>query len=761
MRSKRRGFTLIELITVMTITAVLLTIITVPLVQSFNLTRAAQGFADAQDRARTLIDRVSREVANSAGVRDNTGVRGALIIRLPGRNGNQEEIQIEGIKLDVIKPAQGEESIDPNNPGVFIDPNTGKVDPTLRAPKGQVTLPVAPGSTLVRYFVGLRQPFQVLTNGNVTDNPGTYNNPYDGILMARNGQRDNLYVLFRAEVQPIVWNGGQRQVNTRFFDIGPDGEPVYDDVRFFLPDGTNPKALRVRNWLNAATIVTEISRFDMIQPVFDRRTRVPIYDPNAANVLNVPRVFPLIQFAPTRMTSEPPTGMTAVRPGEETVNSVKIGPDVYRTNFGAWTDILIRTWPTIWPEQWGFGGRIRPSDNPSDVFAGNVRSSWRKTDQPGVLPFNPYLIMDRRQLPEQGVAGPGYSIFLYDPNLGDERTIAARTQLFDVSGYRRDVRNQVDYPFTRNLRTGLLNDQNLRRWALLWSIDPRSGEVLTSFGIDEVGTVPLPPAALDNRPVAACGDAYTPANDPSIGAGQWFNYTNINQRFNKLWNTWSIPGGLLETSRRDNSQPPIDLPRERFAKRYIDLRRQPQADGTPSPLDPIDGFPRASIVPGSEVVIGPDQNPGPSYGQPVRYSRTTQRPVGPNQYLINYVDQREPNWADWDGTGGGTQGFNVPANVYDPTYYDFQSFVSSVLQPQFRAGYVELNSRFGEPLPPGFVTVYYRFQFSEPNDAIAVDYDTRQIMSINLTIRNYPQTTLPNPQTVTVQGSATVRNFIR
>jgi len=103
MRSKRRGFTLIELITVMTITAVLLTIITVPLVQSFNLTRAAQGFADAQDRARTLIDRVSREVANSAGVRDNTGVRGALIIRLPGRNGNQEEIQIEGIKLDVIR----------------------------------------------------------------------------------------------------------------------------------------------------------------------------------------------------------------------------------------------------------------------------------------------------------------------------------------------------------------------------------------------------------------------------------------------------------------------------------------------------------------------------------------------------------------------------------------------------------------------------------------------------------------------------------
>lgn len=745
----RRGFTLIELITVMTITAILLTIITIPVIQSFNLTRAAQGFADAQDRARLLIERISREVANSSGVRDNTGIRGAIDIRVPGQNGNQEIIRIENGKLDIVKPAQGEENIDPNNPGQFINPNSGKVDPTLRAPKGMVTLPVSPGSTLVRYFIGLKQPFTLTLAGARTDNPAEYNNGYDGILMARNSRPDNLYVLWRAEVQPYVWVGGARQVNTQLFDVDPNtGEPVYDDPQFFLPDGSAAKALRVQAWLNRSAIVTEFSRYDMIQAVFDRRTRVPAYDGN------VPRVFPLVQFTPKRQTSEPPTGMMAVRSGEESVNSAKIGPDVYRTNFGAWTEAFIRTWPSIWPDEFGFNGRIRPSDPNSDVFAGDQREVWRRQDNAG-SPLNAYIIGDRR-LPSEGPAG--YSIFAYDPTQGDERTAAARAELFFITGYRADLRANVPYPFTNNLGANILTDQFLRRLAMMYTVDPKEGTVITSFGIDEVG-VNAPPAGLpDNRPLAACGQAFTPGNDNTIGGGSWFTYTTINQRFNKLWNDWTQ---ILDGARSDNSQPAVDLPRERFAKRYIDLRVLPQADGTPSPMHPILGFPRASIVPGSEIVLGPDQTPGPNYGRQVRYTRVTQRPVGPNQYMINYVDQREPNWGDWDGPGGGTQGFQTVGNVYDPTVYTANNFVSAVLQPQFRKGYIELNSRFGEPLPQGNIFVYYRFQFTEPGDTFAIDYDTRQVLDINLTIKNYPQTNLPNGQSITVQGSATVRNFMR
>ena len=66
----------------------------------------------------------------------------------------------------------------------------------------------------------------------------------------------------------------------------------------------------------------------------------------------------------------------------------------------------------------------------------------------------------------------------------------------------------------------------------------------------------------------------------------------------------------------------------------------------------------------------------------------------------------------------------------------------------------------------------YRFQFNgsganvpagvNASDVFAVDYDTRQLISVQLTIRNYPQTTnIPNPQTATVKATASVRNVTR
>lgn len=742
---RRRGFTLIELITVMAITTILLTIITIPMVQGFNLTRAAQAFADAQDRARILIDRVSREVANSAGVRDNTGDRGAIDILVPGQNGAQVLVRIENAKLDIIKPAQGEENINPGQPGEFTNPNTGLIDPTLHAPKGQVVLPVAPGQTLVRYYIALKNPL----NGN---NPGQYNNGYDGILMARNGFTDNLYVLWRAEVNPYIFVNGIRQANTELFDADPTtGEPIYDDPQFLLADGSAGKGNRIRAWLRRSSIVTEFSRYDMIQAIFDKNTRRPVYDGN------VPRIFPLVQFTPKRQTSEPPTGMLAVRSGEESTNSQKLGPDVFRTQYGAWTDAYVRIWPGFWPETWGPTGRIRPSDPIRPVFASQLRDTWRRVDQNGA-PLNRYLLVDRRRPNEAGLP-PGYSIFAFDPMLGDERDPAARIAIFDLTRYRDEVRAGVPYPFTNSLLNNVLGDQVLRRNAILCDLNPKQGELITSFAIEDVGVNTPPNNLPDNRPLVGTGQSYTPANDNTIVGQQFYQLNTINQKFNSLWNNWDQ---LMLNSRADTNLPPLDIPKERYCKRYVDLRLLPQADGTASPMHPLLGFARATIVPGTETVIGPDQNPGPNYGNPVRYQRVVQRPVGPNQYYINYVDQPEPNWPDFDGSGAGTQGFNLIANGFDPTVYNTNDFVSAVLQPQFRKGYLEFNSRFGEPLPQGNIFISYRFQFTEPSDTLSIDYDTRQILDISLTIRNYPATTsIPLGQSITVQGSASVRNFIR
>jgi hypothetical protein len=160
---------------------------------------------------------------------------------------------------------------------------------------------------------------------------------------------------------------------------------------------------------------------------------------------------------------------------------------------------------------------------------------------------------------------------------------------------------------------------------------------------------------------------------------------------------------------------------------------------------------RAYVTPGSEQIYGPDQRPGPNYGNLVRYSRVATRPVGPNQYYINYTDMPEPDWMAALGSGVS----------YDPKTFNSSDFVSSVLQPQYRAGYVELNSKFGEPIPQGNIYVVYRFQFTEPNDRVVVDYNSGDTVEVVLTIKNFPQTNTPFAQAVTVKGSTKVRNFFR
>lgn len=750
-----RAFTLVELITVMAITAILMTIITIPVVQSFNLTRAAQGFADAQDRARILIDQIVREIGSSAGVRDNTGERGTVVIRVPsdpdgnGVVNSYQEVRLANAKLDIVMPAASPEVRQQGgtysllNPNSLIDPNgdpsdpaNWRVDPTLKTPTGQAVLPAAQGYRLIRYFIGLRDP--LAADGL---NPAGYSNPYDQLLTRNAIGKDNLFVLFRAEVDYRIFNRqtGAWTFNSELFvDQDGDGYPDnLDDPRFFIPDGTLAKANQIRAWLRRSRIVTEFSRYDMIQPVYDRKSRRVVYDGQ------VPRVFPLVQFTPTRVTSEPAEGMLAVRAGEETVNAEKLGPDVFRTKFGGWTSLLVRTWPSVYN-----------GNQPWAVFA-----PWASG--------TPYQVGRIRVVGNQ-IAG--FSIYDYD---GASSELTGGIETFDASGYA--AAKSLDptaplppgrpavfrYPFSyavaeANSRSGWLSNPAVRTRFVPYAPESRSGKILASFSISEVGNGSEFVPGDDNRPRMATGRALTPAaasqlggGDPDGLSGTWSDpafapsspASAINRRFNKLWVDWA---GLA---------PGLDP--ARYCKRFIDLRVVPNADGEPSPLHPTLGFPRARIVPGSEIVIGPDQTPGPNYGNPTRYTRIAEGEVGPNQYKINYVHQREPDW--------NLIGFSGVSS--DPTVYNASNFVSAILQPQFRAGYLELNSRFGEPLPgtssAGNILVSYRFQFTESSDVFAVDYDTRQVMEVGLTIRNYPQTTLPNPQTVTVTGSATVRNFLR
>jgi prepilin-type N-terminal cleavage/methylation domain-containing protein len=769
MRRKFDGFTLIELMTVLAISAILITLIIIPLVQGFNLTRQGMAIADAQDRARLISDRIAAEIGNAAGIRDNTGSKGSITVVVPGQpdiNGVQPDIPVTlpYVKFDIVKPAQGDPTRGPS--GAFVNPVTGKEDPTIASPRGQVVLPLAPGATVVRYWIALREPID--SNGR----PGKYVNPYDGILMAKSVRRDNLFSLYRAEIQPYVYTEEGPRVNLALFPDS-DGDNVPDDIddpAFFtlipgvdyntgtgaLTVGGTAKAKKMKYWisegfadlpdptypndpghiircpLGRATIITELQRFDMIQAQYDLRTRQVQYDNTTdfiepSTVVLRPRLLPLAQFKPTRISSDPAEGQEAVRLGEESENATAIAPDVFKTRYGGWTSTIIRTWTSTWDHA-----------NPL---------------------ANEYLV--GRTDPRNGQTGfaPGFAIYFFDPDSSGEETLDGM-ELFDVAAYEKGVDNGGIYPFSNaieeaNLRSLWLTDPNapkMRATFTPYFPDAKRGKLIANFSINEVGLLDgtLPPVNNPNNlPAALVGLALSPLQAPtsdptyttapySPAGGVGFG---INRSYNRCWNE------------RPELRPDLH--------RSLDLRVTPQGDGSPSPLDPdpMIGFERARIVPGSEEVYGPDQLPGENYGRTVRYTRVVQNP-GPNQYRINYVDLNEPDYGTAFPTLGGS-----PPPVYDET-----NFLSAVIQPRFKAGYIQLNSDPNAPIPDGppgspagsgEFQVFYKFQFTHPNDAFAVDYDSRQVMSINLTIRTYPQSSYPNAQSISVKTSATVRNFIR
>lgn len=753
---RNRGFTLIELITVMAISTILLGIIVVPMFESFQATRTAQAFADAQDKARLLTERLTREISESVGVKDVEGIGGRtnIVVQIPDKGVLEDGTQINPTgggwvtigmnytKMDIVLPAKvGVRGVG----GGFIDPNTGKEDPTLRAPKGQVQLPLAPGTTIRRYWIGLRDPF------------ANYANPYDGLLAARSGGRDNLFVLYMAEVEPVIRVAGAPTVNAAFFDVDPaDGTgrtPLYNDPTFFLATGasagapvnSDAKADRIRNWLNKAQIVTELSRYDMIQPVYEKNTRLVKLSQIGAGYS--PRVTPLIQFRPSHVEGDSSDAAMTMPLGSETEGADQIGSETYVGKYGAWSSLTVRSYPGTY------------------------------------APPQPYQIA--RTEADQ------LKLFYFDPTSGvADTTVGSGTELFNVATFLDLVKRKYNgdatarYPFTQSTTAAAASNPAASIFKPFW-VNQEKGRINASFAIADHGNVAQNPDAAANLfspndlntknlpQIAAQGNltsgtwavtdsALTPTTDTAVAAGTFdvapffdsgMNRFNINRVFNKVW----------ADAQASRNGIPAQFGEVGGAHRFIDLRLVPQGDRTASPLAL---YPNATIVPSSEEVFGPDQNPGANYGYEVRYRRVNKEP-GPNEYRINYTNIPEPSAA-----GYAALGLPVP-----PATYTASNFVSAIVQPRYKVGYVQLCSNPEVPIPsvlrirdaaagttydvPGRIRVAYKFQFTNATDSVRVDYDTRQLMQILVTIRNYPQSSTPNPQTVTMKATANVKNFIR
>lgn len=197
-----------------------------------------------------------------------------------------------------------------------------------------------------------------------------------------------------------------------------------------------------------------------------------------------------------------------------------------------------------------------------------------------------------------------------------------------------------------------------------------------------------------------------------------------------------------EANQRYNSAP---LGENRY--RYISLAT---LDPTLNPgvQSPLTQIPNVRIVPGSEVVKGPDMRPGPHYGKEITYTRVARTGdvgrIGPNEYMINYTDQ--PNF------NAGATPDEQAINRMGTIIFDSQANAAGIQH--------ELPTLDADGNPAARITVTYQIQNNLPSDLIKVDYLTRQLMTFGLSVRLYDLNS-GQPQQVTLTQKIKIRNLQR
>ncbi len=209
------------------------------------------------------------------------------------------------------------------------------------------------------------------------------------------------------------------------------------------------------------------------------------------------------------------------------------------------------------------------------------------------------------------------------------------------------------------------------------------------------------------------------------------------------------------------------------AYRYITLasldpQYNPDIGQPPAPPRPplemqSDGrtyIPNVRIVPGSEIVRGPDMRPGPHYGQEITYTRVPRwgndpMKLGPNEYMINYTD-------------GPNKTANDPIQAAGTIIFDSQPDPDPMPDPNNpdgkpRAHWLPVFSYDANgnlTAPAAKITVTYKIQNNLPSDVVKADYLTRQLMTVAVGVRLFDLNS-GQPQQATLTQQVKVRNIQR
>lgn len=299
----RRGFTLIEVLVVLAITAIITTLLVTPMVQSFNITRRAQATVLSQESGRQALEQLTRELQSAVFVYDNTGQ--AIDIPVKGR-----VFKIPYARVDLVLPRMVMHCNSPNHPaGVPRDYDRGRLAwpacPAQHQPPGgnddveaRVLNPIEPDGMMVRYFVGLKDPSQ------------PYNNVHED-RRALATDVENTFVLYRAEFSPYDEN---------LIDDS-DGQSGLLRPDFFYNQNRAPNGRTFsENWRRVSHIVGPASNLDLVSVQYDSNG-----DPVS--------VFSSVRFVPNAVTNDV---LTPTDTGRREYGEPDSPPTVYRATAGQW-----------------------------------------------------------------------------------------------------------------------------------------------------------------------------------------------------------------------------------------------------------------------------------------------------------------------------------------------------------------------------------------------------------------------------------------
>lgn len=268
-----RGFTLLELLVVMAISVILMGLVLMPVVQSFQITRRAQAMVDSQDAARMALLTISREMGQAMYVYDNASYSASIdTSNVPGNptdpqtpimlpvaqpDGTTQWFALPGGKIDFYLPKLYMHCNNPNHPSdaprdfprekvvagrteLFAWPDcdackaAGKVYDDVEArPK----LPMEQDITIVRYFLGLRD------NNISTANLGWVSPWGKNVVVGT----ENQVILYRVEFNPH---------DTSLFPASMPMDQRLADPFFFYRTGTAAGGgTYAKHWMDIARVV--------------------------------------------------------------------------------------------------------------------------------------------------------------------------------------------------------------------------------------------------------------------------------------------------------------------------------------------------------------------------------------------------------------------------------------------------------------------------------------------------------------------------